>query len=189
MSAATQRYHCREIFAKAICGKGRKFSQSTHTVSPLTPPVHILGAWVINHKYKAVKSGDFVEIVGSYDLNVWYACEKNTKTEVANETVSYVDHVPLSFMDGNMKDNDVQVLVTPTLEPNCIDAYLSPNGTNFVIEVEREFLVEIIGETKLSVLVCASDEDFVDKDFDLDFMEEDLPNDLSDEEDEADLLL
>lgn len=188
MSSATQRYQCREIFAKAVCGKGRKFSQSTHSVTPANQPVHILGAWIINHKYKAIKSGDYVEIVGSFDLNVWYACEKNTKTEVANQTVSYVDQVPLSFLDGNMQDDDVQVLVTPTLEPNCIDAYLAPNGNYFVVEVEREFLVEVIGETKLSVLVCATEDDWSDKDFDLELRSDPQTEELADD-DEADELL
>jgi len=113
---------------------------------------------------------------------------KNTKTEVANQTVSYVDQVPLSYLDGNMQDDEVQVLVTPTLEPNCIDAYLAPNGNYFVVEVEREFLVEIIGETKLSVLVCASEDDWSDKDLDLDLGADQLSEDLADE-DEADELL
>ena len=62
---------------KAVCGKGRKFSHVTHTVTPPYPPTSILGAWIINHQYEAVHSGDGVEVVGTYDINIWYSYNNN----------------------------------------------------------------------------------------------------------------
>ncbi len=90
---------CREIITKAVCGKGRKFSHVSHTVTPSNAPSSILGAWIINNQYEAVGSGDGVEVVGSYDINIWYSYDRNTKTDVAKETVSYVEVVPLSYLD------------------------------------------------------------------------------------------
>jgi hypothetical protein len=43
----------REIITKAVVAKGRKFTQSNHTISPAHSPTSILGCWIINHKYNA----------------------------------------------------------------------------------------------------------------------------------------
>jgi spore coat protein E len=94
---------CREIITKAVCGKGRKFSHVSHTVTPPFSPTSILGAWLINNQYEAVHSGDGVEVVGTYDINIWYSHDRNTKTDVAKETVSYVEIVPLTYLDKKHK--------------------------------------------------------------------------------------
>lgn len=43
----------REIITKAVVAKGRKFTQSNHTICPPHHPSSILGGWIINHKYEA----------------------------------------------------------------------------------------------------------------------------------------
>lgn len=165
MSIADKELACREILTKAICGKGRKFSQVTHTVNPPHHPTNILGAWIINHQYEAVKSGDSVEVLGTYDINVWYSHSKNTKTDVAKETVSYVETVPLTFLDPNYRPNTAEVSAVATQEPNCLEANVSGNGT-VVVRVEREYLVEMIAETKVCVVVCPGGCEDGTKDFD-----------------------
>ncbi|TBL80185.1 outer spore coat protein CotE [Paenibacillus thalictri] len=145
---------CREIYTKAVCGRGRRFSQVSHTVTPPYAPSSILGAWIINNQYEAVKSGDSVEVVGTYDINIWYSYDRNTKTDVAKETVSYVEAVPLSFLDKKHKPASAEVAANATQEPNCVEASVSSNGSSVVIRVEREFKVEMIAETKVCVVVC-----------------------------------
>lgn len=177
------RENYREIITKAVIGKGRKFSQSAHTVSPEHKPSSILGCWIINHKYKAEKDGDCVVVEGKYDINVWYSHSKNTKTEVVKETVSYRDVVPLSELDENCLSDDFDVYVKPLQEPNCLEADISPNGNKIVVQVEREVLVQVIGETKLCVHVnpdgCISDIESKDWEDDLDDKEfEDLDPDF-----------
>lgn len=157
---------CREIITKAVCGKGRKFSQATHTVTPPHTPSSILGAWIINHSFSAQKAGDVIEVVGSYDINVWYSYDKNTKTDVAKETVSYVEQVPLSYLDSNCREDSVEVAAVASQAPNCIEAKISSSG-GVLIQVEREFAVEVIGETKVCVYVC-DDCDMDDKEFNFD---------------------
>ena len=46
-----------------------------------------------------MKSKDTVEMIGSYDINIWYSYNDNTKTEVVTERVTYSDHIPLSVKD------------------------------------------------------------------------------------------
>ena len=154
----TEHLQCREIITKAVCGKGRKFSQATHIITPPAKPTGILGCWIINHTYEAEQKGDLIEVVGTYDINVWFSHENNTKTDVAKETVSYVEHVPLSYLDHNHLDTGLKAHAEATQQPNCIDAAVQSDGS-VLIKVEREFAVEVIGETKINVVVCPDDGD------------------------------
>ena len=159
----------REIYTKAVCGKGRKFSQVTNTVTPPHAPTSILGAWIINNQYEAVKSGDNVEVVGTYDINIWYSYNKNTKTDVAKETISYVEVVGLSYLDKQHKSVTAEVSALATQEPNCVEASVSSGGDSVVIRVEREFKVEMVAETKVWVVVSPNGgRDFDDKQMEFD---------------------
>ncbi|WP_276351454.1 outer spore coat protein CotE [Cohnella caldifontis] len=187
MAIADRRLQRREIITKAVCGKGRKFSTVTHTVTPPHHPSSILGAWIINHQYEAVRSGDGIEVIGSYDINIWYSYNKNSETDVAKETVNYVELVPLSYVDPKHRPNSVEVTAEATQEPNCVEASVAGGGSSVQIRVEREFAVEMVAETKVNVLVDPTaydddkDEDFglgVDdgdyEDLDSDLLEDDL---------------
>jgi spore coat protein E len=191
MIAEDKDLQCREIITKAVCGKGRKFSQVTHTVTPPNLPTSILGAWIINHQYEAVRSGDGVEVVGTYDINIWYSYDRNSKTDVAKETVSYVELVPLSNVDPKHRASTEEVYAESTQEPNCVEANISSSGSSVVIRVEREFEVEMIAETKVCVVVCPGgcddfgekNGDFIGGDDDFDDLDADLIEDDLDDED------
>ncbi|QQK80174.1 outer spore coat protein CotE [Salicibibacter cibi] len=151
--------HYREIITKAVCGKGKKFSKTTHTIKPAHRPSSILGCWVINHKYDAKRKGDSVEITGDYDINVWYSYENNTKTDVASEKVSYKEHVPLKMRSDEVMTDDFDVIARATKQPNTIEASISKKDKEVNVEVEREFAAELVGETKISILVHPDKED------------------------------
>lgn len=173
----------REIIAKAVCGKGRKFSKATHTVNPMHRPSSILGCWIINHDYKARRDEDCVEVTGSYDINIWYSYNKNTKTEVVTDTVKYKDIIPLKMKDEDHIGDEMDVVVRTLQQPNCLEATISPNGQKVVVQVEREFVGEVIGETKICVYVnpdgCVETFDEEDMEYELDDEEfEDLDSDF-----------
>ncbi|PYZ93064.1 spore coat protein [Salipaludibacillus keqinensis] len=153
MSATDKDVHYREIITKAVCGKGRKFSETKHSITPGDKPTSILGCWIINHKYGSKKKGDAVEINGNYDINIWYSYSGNTKTNVATETVAYNDVVSLVMQDSDILSDDVEVIARTIQQPNTLEALIASNGKDVEVQVEREFLVEVIGETKMSVLV------------------------------------
>lgn len=147
----------REIITKAVIGKGRKFTKETHTVTPNNRPSSILGCWVINHLYHAkMKSADSVEIHGSYEINIWYSYNDNTKTQVVTENVKYQDVVPLSLKDENCIDDDFDVIAKVLQQPNCLECKIEKKGNKVLVEVEREFVVQVIGDTKLLVKVVPS---------------------------------
>ncbi|TGB00355.1 outer spore coat protein CotE [Sporolactobacillus shoreae] len=154
----------REIITKAICGKGKKASQSAHSLTPTHKPSNILGCWVINHKYKTQYQKDAVIVEGTYDINTWYSYNNNTRTEVACETVGYRDKIRLTLRDKNLVSDKVECTCRPLQEPNCLEAKISSNGNRVEAQVEREFLVEVIGETKVKVQV--DDEGLVEADSD-----------------------
>ncbi|PAV30077.1 spore coat protein [Virgibacillus profundi] len=144
----------REIITKAVIGRGKKFTQESHSVSPSHRPTSILGCWVINHLYNAKKkSEDTVEIHGSYDINIWYSYNDNTKTEVVTERVTYTDVIPLSVKDDNCINDEFDVIAKVVQQPNCLECKISNKGHKIVVEIEREFIVQVIGETRLSVKV------------------------------------
>lgn len=174
--------HYREIITKAVVAKGRKYTKSSHTICPAHHPSSILGCWIINHKYEARKVGKKVEIHGSYEINVWYSTHKNTKTEVVTEKVQYTDVVSIKYRDPDCF-GDLEIIAKAVQQPNCLEACLSPCGQKIIVHVEREFFVEIIGETKICVAVsphgrcedewdydCESDDSF--DDLDPDFLDE-----------------
>ena len=170
----------REIITKAVVAKGRKFTQSNHTICPTHQPSSILGCWIINHTYEAKKVGKTVEITGYYDINTWYSFNRNTKTEVVTERVEYCDVIRLKYRDPDCLD-DQDVIARVIQQPNCVECVISPSGNSIIVNVEREFIVEVIGETKVCVAVYPDKCDCKDEDWgvdveDLDF--EDLDADF-----------
>ncbi|WP_042348811.1 outer spore coat protein CotE [Bacillus massiliigorillae] len=163
--------HYREIITKAVVAKGRKFTKSCETIKPAHCPSSILGCWLINHHYTAKKVGKTVHISGSFDVSVWYSYNNNTKTDVATETVKYTDVVKLKYRDPNCHD-DREIVVKVIQQPNCVEACIASCGKNVEVEVEKEFFVEVIGETKVCVAIspnseaCDDDDWFCDVDDD-----------------------
>ncbi|MCC2931669.1 MULTISPECIES: outer spore coat protein CotE [Bacillus] len=165
----------REIITKAVVAKGRKFTQCTNTISPEKKPSSILGGWIINHKYDAEKIGKTVEIEGYYDINVWYSYADNTKTEVVTERVKYVDVIKLRYRDNNYLDDEHEVIAKVLQQPNCLEVTISPNGNKIVVQAEREFLAEVVGETKVVVEVNPDWEEDEEEDW-----EDELDEELED---------
>lgn len=144
----------REIITKAVCGRGRKLTKSMNHVSPSHKPSSILGCWVINHIYHAKKKcTDIVEVHGTYDINIWYSFNDNTKTEVVSEKVNYCDEVKLSSRDEQCLHDDYEVIAKVIQQPNCLQCKIEKQGNRIAVEVEREFVVKVIGETKVNVKV------------------------------------
>ncbi|WP_141433492.1 outer spore coat protein CotE [Bacillus sp. 03113] len=178
----------RQIITKAVVAKGRKFTQSNHTVNPSHQPSSILGCWIINHTYEAKKVKKTVEICGYYDINVWYSFNDNTKTEVVTERVEYTDVIKLKYRDKDFLD-DQDIIASVVQQPNCCEAVISPKGNKIIVHVEREFVVEVVGETKVWVLLRSGNFNSEDDDWDFDVDDEEFediePDFLGQSEDES----
>ena len=79
----------KEIVTKAVIGKGKKYYKNTYTIDTDNIPTTVLGCWVINNKFKGTDVGGKIVIDGSFDVNLWYSYDNDTKTLVSKQTISY----------------------------------------------------------------------------------------------------
>ena len=75
----------KEIVTKAVIGKGKKYFKNKYSIICDNKPTTVLGCWVINHQFKGYKQGDNIGVDGSFDVNIWYSYEDDSKTTVVNK--------------------------------------------------------------------------------------------------------
>ena len=79
----------KEIVTKTVVGKGKKYYRNTYSIDTGTKVDTVLGAWVINHKFSGKEINKKIEIDGSYDVNLWYSYDDDTKTSVITKNISF----------------------------------------------------------------------------------------------------
>ena len=145
----------KEIVTKAVVGKGKKYYRNTYTVNTETKPNTVLGCWVINHKFSGQEIDGKIEIDGSFDVNLWYSYDNDTKTSVITKNIPYKEVVTVSqkeTTDSSSKD----IIVRSLIQPSCISA--KENGNAINIEIEKELGVEIVGDTKVKIAIEEDEE-------------------------------
>ena len=136
----------KEIVTKAVIAKGKKLFTSNHEVISTNKPSTILGVWVINHNFNGIKNNDEIRINGSYDVNVWYSYDNDTKTEVLKETNQYSEIVRMRERE---EADDEQIIVRSLKQPNCIKVDI--DGDKIKYTIEKELGVELVGDVKVKV--------------------------------------
>lgn len=145
----------KEIVTKAVVGKGKKYYRNTYTVNTETKPNTVLGCWVINHKFSGHEVDGRIEIDGSFDVNLWYSYDNDTKTSVITKNISYKEVVSVAqrqTTDSSTKD----IIVRSLKQPSCLSAKEKDN--TIVIEIEKELGVEIVGDTKVKIAIEEDEE-------------------------------
>lgn len=141
----------KEIVTKAVIAKGKKLFTSNHEISVTNKPSTILGVWVINHNFNGVKNNEEIRINGSYDVNIWYSYDNDTKTEVIKESNQYSEIVR---MRDRGTAEDEQIIVRSLKQPNCLKVEINSDKISYAIE--KELGVELVGDVKVKIL---ADED------------------------------
>lgn len=145
----------KEIVTKAIIGKGKKYYKNTYTIETENEPSTVLGCWVINHKFKGTDVGGKIVVDGSFDVNIWYSYNNDTKTTVITQKIKYSESVMVrqkETTDSTTKD----IIVRSLKQPNCVNA--KENGKSISIDIEKELGIEIVGDTKVKVAVEEDEE-------------------------------
>ena len=161
----------KEIVTKAIIGKGKKYYKDTYTIDTENEPSTALGCWVINHKFKGTDVGGKIVVDGSFDVNLWYSYDGDTKTTVITKKIKYSESVMVRQRETN--DNSSKDIIVRSLkQPNCISA--KEDGKSIVIDIEKELGIEIIGDTKIKIAVEEDEEpwDVIDDDENEEYNEE-----------------
>ncbi len=143
----------KEIVTKAIIGKGKKVYKDSYKIEVNEKPSTILGCWIINHNFSGKKNEDKILIEGNFDVNIWYAYDNDTKTNVITKKINYSNEEKLNLGDKEVVNEDI--IVRSLKQPTCISAKENENEIN--LEIEKELGVEVIGDTK--VKVSSIDED------------------------------
>ena len=145
----------KEIVTKAIVGKGKKFFRDNYNVEVENVPTTVLGCWVINHKFKGFKRGEKIGVDGSYDVNIWYSYDNDSKTNVVSKKIEYSDLFNVK-LKSDVDSSDTDIIVRTLKQPNCVKVNIE--GNKIVFDVEKELGVEIVGETKMKIAI-EDDED------------------------------
>ncbi len=140
----------KEIVTKAVIGKGKKSFKNKYEIEVEEKPTTVLGCWVINHMFEGYKNDDNIGVSGSFDINIWYSYDSDTKTKVVTKKIEYNDNFNMKFNNvKTMKDTDI--IVRSLTQPSCSDVTINDNKINFVID--KELGVEIVGETKVKIAI------------------------------------
>ena len=98
----------KEIVTKAVVGKGKKYYRNTYTIDTESPVNTVLGCWVINHKFSGKEVNGKVQIDGSFDVNLWYSYDNDTKTDVVKETFHYKENVKLLLKQNTELRDEIE---------------------------------------------------------------------------------
>lgn len=154
----------KEIVTKAVVGKGKKYYRNSYTINTETKPNTVLGCWVINHKFSGHEVNGKIEIDGSFDVNLWYSYDNDTKTSVITKNITYKEVV--SVMQRQTTDSSTKDIIVRSLkQPSCLSA--KEKGSSIVIEIEKELGVEIVGDTKVKIAIEEDEEPWDDIDEDV----------------------
>jgi len=142
----------KEIVTKAVIGKGKKYFKNNYSIESTDNPTTVLGCWVINHKFKGYKSGDKIGVDGSFDVNIWYSYENDSKTTVVNKKFEYNDLLNVRTRNDVDLTGDTDIIVRSLKQPTCSKVNILDGGViNF--DIEKELGVEIVGETKMKIAI------------------------------------
>lgn len=143
----------KEIVTKAVISKGKKLFTTNHSVE-VSNPSTVLGCWVINHNFNGTKSGNNILINGSYDVNIWYSYDNDTKTDVVKETNTYSEVVHMKNVDTDGEE----IIVRSLKQPNPLKVEINGNNINYVIE--KELGIELVGDVKVKVEANEDDDNW-----------------------------
>ena len=159
----------KEIVTKAVVGKGKKYFKNTYTIEATNKPTTVLGCWVINHKFKGYKSKEQIGVDGSYDVNIWYSYENDSKTTVINKNIKYNELFNVKVKQNADLTGDTDIIVRALKQPTCSKVNIEEDG-KISFDIEKELGVEIVGETKMKIAIEEDEEPW-----------EDLDNEVTDE--------
>ena len=146
----------KEIVTKAVISKGKRLFSTNHSVE-VSNPSTILGCWVINHNFEGKKQNNSIIITGSYDVNIWYSSNNDTKTDVLKRTDSYQEVVHMREV------NDItgeEIIVRSLKQPTCTNVEINGDSINYTIE--KELGIELVGEVLVKIETSESEDNWDD---------------------------
>ena len=148
----------KEIVTKAVIGKAKKTNSMHFSFTPDETVDTVLGCWVINHTISGTNQSGKVGVTGSFDVNVWYAYDNDTKTKVNTKKFGYNELLNVPLKDEATLTNTSEIIVRSLKQPTVTNVSVSDG--NIVLDIEKELGVEIVGDTKIKVPVEETYDDY-----------------------------
>lgn len=163
----------KEIVTKAVIGKGKKYFKNSYTIDVDDKPTTVLGCWIINHQFTGYKTGEKIGVEGSFDANIWFSYDNDTKTKVVTKRVNYNDLFNVKTKADADLSSDTDIIVRSLKQPVCSKVGVGADDT-IEFDIEKELGVEIIGETKVKITIEEDEEPW-------DEVEDELTSDVEEE--------
>ena len=148
----------KEIVTKTVIGKGKKTFKNDYELTTDTDVDTVLGCWVINHKIHGKKDEEYIKINGSYDINIWYSYDNNTKTNVVSKKMFYEEKVRVKVRENGDLNDDSEIIIRSLKNPTCID--VSNEDKTIKYTISKELGIEIVGDAKIMIHVSNTEEDY-----------------------------
>lgn len=145
----------KEIVTKAVIGKGKKTFNNTYELVTTDKIDTVLGCWVINHVMSGTVDNGKVKINGSFDVNIWYSYDNNTKTSVEARKINYTEIVNVNLKENSTLTKDSEIIINSLKSPTVIDVSNSNNLIKY--EIEKTLGIEIIGDAKVMVQIMSDE--------------------------------
>lgn len=114
---------------------------------------------------------------GSYDVNIWYSYENDSKTTVINKQITYNDVFNVRVKEDSDLTGDTDIIVRTLKQPTCSKVDITDDG-NIMFDIEKELGVEIVGETKMKISIEEDEEPWQN-------LDEEVTEDIEKEIDES----
>lgn len=150
----------REIVTRAVIAKGKKLLRIKENITPSNETFSVLGCWVINHEFDATLNQKKVDVNGTFEIDVWYSYDNNTRTDIARANANYCETIKVRELICDNVSEHCDVIARVIQQPTCTNACITEDGIE--VEIVFELLVEVIGETKMMVTVFACNNDTVE---------------------------
>lgn len=118
--------------------------------------LNFLSPTVITHKFKGYKTNEKIGVSGSYDVNIWYSYDNDSKTTVVNKNISYNDLFNVKLKENADLSSDTDIIVRTLKQPSCSSVNI--NGKSITFDIEKELGVEVVGETKVKIAIEEDEE-------------------------------
>ena len=146
----------KEIVTKAVIGKGKKHFTNNYVITTEVEPTTVLGCWIINHTFKGTKQGDKILVDGSFDINVWYSHDKDSKTSVSSKSIAYSELVGIKVKENSDLSDEAEIIVRGLKQPVVSNVNLKDG--NIDVTVDKELGIELVGDTKVKISVEEDEE-------------------------------
>lgn len=103
----------------------------------------------MSHKFKGYEENKKITVTGSFDVNIWYSYDNDTKTTVVTKPIKYKEIVTVH--EKNSTDSTKDIIVRSLKQPSCINA--KEKGKSIEFEIEKELGIEVVGDTKVKIAI------------------------------------